>query len=214
MDRQRPASPIEILTRKTLPIGAQALRHQDPVLGEWMDRVGPVTLRRHRHRFGALCRAICSQQVAKKSAETVYGRFLLHFAPQREPDPARLLLLSAETLRACGLSGVKAKYLHALAEAFHSGELRGLKFSHLDDQQIIDALITVPGLGIWSAQMFLIFSIGRADIFSVGDLALRNAVQRVMGCDMTPQEIAHAATRWSPYRSIASLYLWKIAHWP
>ncbi|MDA0334373.1 MAG: DNA-3-methyladenine glycosylase 2 family protein [bacterium] len=204
---------MQLLTQATLVAGTEVLCRQDPVLGAWMARVGPVTLRRHRHRFGALCRTICSQQVAKKAAETVYGRFLAHFAPGRAPDPARLLQLSTETLRACGLTGAKAKYLHALAEAFHEGELGRLRFARLSDQQIIDALIEVPGLGIWSAEMFLIFSVGRADIFSIGDLALRNGVQRVLEREMTHGEIAQVATRWSPFRSIASLYLWKIAHW-
>lgn len=91
-------------------------------------------------------------------------------------------------------------------------ELGRLKFTHLDDQQIIDAVVRVPGLGVWSAEMFLIFSIGRADVFSVGDLALRNGVQRVVGRELTHREIEETARRWSPYRSIASLYLWKIAH--
>jgi DNA-3-methyladenine glycosylase II len=179
-----------------------------------MDRVGPVTLRRQRHRFGALCRTICSQQVAKKAAATVYDRLLAHFEPRRVPDPVRLLQLSAETLRACGLTGAKARYLHALAEAFSDGELGRLKFSRLADQEIIHAVVQVPGLGIWSAEMFLIFSVGRADVFSVGDLALRNGVQRVIGREMTHAEIQDTAQRWSPYRSIASLHLWKVAHWP
>lgn len=189
------------------------LRQHDQALAEWMDRVGPVTLRRHRHRFGSLCRTICSQQVAKKAAATVHGRFLDLFPPERVPDPERLLQLTPEQLRACGLTGGKVKYLHALAEAFHSGELGRLRFSRLEDQQIIDALVQVPGLGIWSAQMFLIFSVGRADVFSIGDLALRNGVQRVLGRDMTHKQIEQAAARWSPWRSIACLYLWKIAHW-
>jgi DNA-3-methyladenine glycosylase II len=204
---------VNLLTQATLVEGTRALRARDPVLGQWMDRIGPVALRRHRHRFGALCRAICSQQLAKKAAETIYGRFLAHFAPDREPNPDRLLQLSTQTLRKCGLSGAKARYLQALAEEFCHGPLGRLKFSRLDDEQIIDAVVKVPGLGIWSAEMFLIFSVGRADIFSVGDLALRNGVQRVMGREMEHQEIEEIAARWSPYRSIASLYLWKIAHW-
>ena len=96
---------------------------------------------------------------------------------------------------------------------FVTGELGRLKFSKLEDQEIIDAIVKVPGLGIWSAEMFLIFSVGRADIFSIGDLALRNGVQRVIGRELKRAEIEAIAQRWSPYRSIASLYLWKIAHW-
>lgn len=99
------------------------------------------------------------------------------------------------------------------AAATINGNAARLTFSHLADQEIIDAVVQVPGLGIWSAEMFLIFSVGRADVFSVGDLALRNGVQRVLGREMTHADIEDVARRWSPYRSIASLYLWKIAHW-
>jgi DNA-3-methyladenine glycosylase II len=178
----RPNLSVHLLTRATLATGIQRLRGCDPALAAWMDRVGPVTLRRHRHRFGALCRAICSQQISKPAAATVYGRFVAHFAPAREPDPESLLQLPIATLRKCGLSGVKAKYLHALADEFLHGELGRLKFSRLDDQQIVDAVVRVPGLGVWSAEMFLIFSVGRADVFSVRDLALRNGVQRHARC--------------------------------
>jgi len=178
-----------------------------------MDSIGPVALLRHQHRFGALCRAICSQQLSKKAAETIYGRLVTHFAPKGVPDPARLLQLPIETLHNCGLAGAKARSLHALAEEFSHGELGRLKFSQLADQQIIDAVVKVPGLGVWSAQMFLIFSVGRADVFSIGDLALRKGVQRVLGREMTHAEIEQTAARWSPCWSVASLYLWKISHW-
>lgn len=210
------ASPSSVplpLTQATLTEGCRALRQSDPTLAAWMDRVGPVTLRRQRHRFGALCRTICAQQISKAAAATVYGRFLDLFGQRRVPDPVQLQQLTTRQLRDCGMSGVKAKYLHALADAFADGELGRMKFARLNDQQIIDAVVQVPGLGVWSAEMFLIFSIGRADVFSVGDLALRNGVQRVAERDMSHAEIVDYATRWSPYRSVASLHLWKIAHW-
>lgn len=204
---------MKLLTAATLEEGTRALRRKDPALRQWIDRVGPVKLRRHRHRFGALCRGICSQQLAAKAAATIHARFVALFSPARTPDPRRLLELDRSDLRACGLSKQKMKYLRALASAFHEGRLGKLRFSRLHDEEIVDALVEVPGIGVWTAEMFLIFSVGRADVFSVGDLALRNGVERVVGRQMTHREIEETAERWSPYRSVACLYLWKIAHW-
>ena len=202
---------MKLLTRTTLEKGARALRRQDPRLGKWIDRIGPLALRRQRHHFSALCRTICSQQLGKRAAETIYGRFAELFAPGTRPSPERLLELSTRELRECGLSGRKVEYLRALAREFHEGRLGRMKFSLLEDRQIIDALVEVPGIGVWTAEMFLIFSVGRADVFSVGDLVLRKGVERVVGREMTHREIEEAAELWSPHRSVACLYLWKIA---
>ena len=101
----------------------------------------------------------------------------------------------------------------ALAEAFDGGDLARIRLSKLDDQEVIDCLTQLPGIGVWTAEMFLIFSLGRLDVFSVGDLALRNAVQRVEGRELSQRQIVRVAERWSPFRSVACLYLWQIAHW-
>jgi DNA-3-methyladenine glycosylase II len=194
-------------------VGTQYLRGRDRSLARWIDRVGPVGLRRRSQHFGALCRSIISQQLGAAAASTIWGRFLALFSPARWPQPARLLRLRDARLRACGLSQQKLRYLKALAKDFHEGPLRRVRFSRLADAEVIEALTRLPGIGVWTAEMFLIFSLGRPDVFSLGDLALRTAVQRVEGRALEPKEILRAAERWRPYRSVASLYLWKVAHW-
>ena len=201
------------LTHETLDRGTRHLRRTDPRLGAWIDRIGRVDLRRHNHQFGALCRAIVSQQLAAKAAATIYRRFLELLAT-RYPKPREVLAQSESDLRACGLSTQKIRYLRALAEEFDDGSLRNVRLSDLSDEDVVRRLTVVPGVGVWTAEMFLIFSLGRLDVFSVGDLALRAGVERVESSgSLTHEEILAVSERWSPYRSVASLYLWKIAHW-
>lgn len=204
---------MDALTRETLLAGARSLRASDARLGAWIDRIGPVGLRRQRHRFGALCRAIISQQLGAGAARSIHRRFLKLFAPARSPDPAALLRIHGRRLRSCGLSTRKVEYLRGLGEAFVSGDLSRLKLSRLGDEEVIEALTRLRGVGRWTAEMFLIFSLGRLDVFSAGDLALVTAAGRVEGRSLSPKAAARVAERWSPYRSVASLYLWKVAHW-
>jgi DNA-3-methyladenine glycosylase II len=202
-----------LLTRETLAEGTRLLRKSDPRLGRWIDRVGAARLRRQRHQFGALCRSILSQQLGAGAAKSIHRKFLLLFAPARTPRPEALLAVRRERLRACGISGPKVDYLKALAREFHGGSLARVRLSALSDAEVVERLTRVPGIGVWTAEMFLIFSLGRLDVFSVGDLGLREGVQRVEERKLTPGEIVEVARRWAPYRSVASLYLWKIAHW-
>lgn len=206
-------SPGRRLTRETLAIAEQYLRRRDPRLGKWMERVQPVSLRRQNHHFGALCRTIIAQQLGAAASRTIHHRFLALFAPDRNPRPEAVLAVDHRRLRSCGLSGRKLDYLRALAHEFHDGRLRRARLGSCTDQKVRELLLPIPGIGLWTVEMFLIFSLGRLDVFSKGDLALRNAVQRVEGRSLTPAAIERVAERWTPYRSVASLYLWKIAHW-
>jgi DNA-3-methyladenine glycosylase II len=201
------------LTRETFDEGRSALGDRDPDLDMWIDRIGTVPLRRQRHQFHALCRAIISQQLSAKAAKTICDRFLARFAPATRPDAATLRSMRVTTLRNCGLSRQKIEYLRDLARAYDGGGLAGVRLSKCSDAEVIERLTAVRGIGVWTAEMFLIFSLGRLDVFSVGDLALRAGVERVVGRSMTHAEIDKHATRWAPYRSVASLYLWRIAHW-
>lgn len=201
------------LTRHTLAEGERWLRARDRRLARWMDRVGPVSLRRSRHHFDALCRSIIAQQLSARAARTIRARLLREFAPARAPDPAGLLALPEGRLRACGLSAPKIRYLRGVAREFEGGTLRGRRLGSLPDAEVIGLLTALPGVGLWTAEMFLIFALGRRDVFSVRDLALRAGVQRVIGRPLEPAGIERAARRWSPWRSVASLYLWRIAHW-
>ena len=201
------------LTQKTLDDGIEELRSKDRRLGRWIDRVGKVGLRRQRHQFGALCRSIIAQQLSSSAAKTIVGRFLKLFEPASKPDPAALLSIHNRKLRACGLSRQKLEYLKGIAREFRDGDLRRVRLGTMPDDEVIERLTRLRGVGVWTAEMFLIFSIGRRDVFSIGDLGLRTGVQRVEGRTLTHDEILHVAERWAPYRSVASLYLWKIAHW-
>lgn len=202
---------ILLLTRNTLGEGVRILRRRDPRLGRWLDLIGPVKLRRQRQRFGALCRSILAQQLGSGAARTIHARFLALFSAA-SPQPDELLELPESRLRAAGVSRPKIRYLRALAEEFHEGSLRNVRLARLPDDEVVRRLTRLPGIGVWTAEMFLIFSLGRLDVFSKGDHALRAGVERVVGRKLTTEEIVDVASRWAPYRSVASLYLWKIAH--
>lgn len=201
------------LTRETLAEGTLALKQLDPSLCRWIETVGPVGLRRQRHQFGALCRSIIAQQLGSGAARAIHRRFVDLFTPAKAPEPAMLLALGARDLRACGLSRRKVEFLQSLARERLDGSLHRVKLSTLPDEDVIELLTRLPGIGRWTAEMFLIFSLGRLDVFSVRDLALRTAVERVAGRPLASLEVERRAARWSPYRSVASLYLWKVAHW-
>ncbi|NIR30572.1 MAG: DNA-3-methyladenine glycosylase 2 family protein [Gammaproteobacteria bacterium] len=211
--RRTPTEPIVRLTRASFVEGARELRARDRRLRQWIDRIGPVPLRRQPSQFAALCRAVIAQQVSAAAARAIYRRVRAEFAPARVPSAGGLLDLDAGTLRACGLSQPKVRYLRAIAWEFEHGRLRGRYLGRLPDEDVVAILTSLPGVGIWTAEMFLIFGLGRRDVFSSRDLALRVGVQRVEERSLSAEEVDRVATRWAPYRSIASLYLWRIAHW-
>ncbi len=191
----------------------------DPKLAAWIKRIEkPKPLKRPASAFQALLQSIVSQQISARASETILAR--LHALPELGPRPKakalKAMLLNevgAEVLRGCGLSRQKQGYLLSLAEAF-DGPLGRLRWSGLSDQPVIDKLIEIKGIGVWTAEMFLIFGLRRPDVFSPGDLALRAGVARVYHLEKpTPKECAKIAERWRPYRSLASRYLWRIAHW-
>lgn len=204
---------MQPLNSDSLKEGARALSAADPVLGRWIETIGPLSFQPRPGRFHSLCRAIIAQQLSAAAARTIHGRFLALFAPGRRPTPARVLETRLLRLRSCGLSKKKAICLRELAAAFDTGPLRRRRFLQLGDEEIIDLLIPLPGVGRWTAEMFLIFCLGRPDIFSMGDLALRAGAERVAGRRLKDRELLKRARTWSPWRSVASLYLWKIAHW-
>ena len=167
---------------------------------------------REDDRFAALCRIIVGQQVSTAAARTIWGRLADSFGGP--PTPQQLTAPGAEgKLRAAGLSGRKASYMIGLGEAVAGGELRPDELDTAGDEEVVEALVAQRGLGRWSAEMFLIFDLGRPDVFSGGDLGLRRGVQIALELDEmpTPEEATALAERWSPNRSLASLYLWAAA---
>ncbi len=195
----------------------EQLAAADPKLAHLIEHIdhGRIESRleeRTRNRFEALIRIVVGQQVSTAAARTIWGRVLDAFGGP--PEPERLTEDDAtEQLRAAGLSGRKASYVIGIAEAVVAGDLRPRELDELGDEEVIDALVALRGLGRWSAEMFLIFDLGRSDVFSGGDLGLRRGIQIAYGLEEppSPEEAVTIAERWSPNRSLASLYLWEAA---
>ena len=181
-----------------------------------LDRFGALdkVLRRRGRRpteaYGALLRAIVGQQLSTKAARSIYGRLLELFGG-RTPAPSELLAADPELVRSAGLSRPKVAYLRDLAARVEDGELAVDRLAELEDDEVSAALTAVKGLGQWTADMFLIFHLGRPDVLPVGDLGVRRAVERLYGLEGLPtaEELEALGERWRPYRSLASLYLWE-----
>jgi DNA-3-methyladenine glycosylase II len=195
--------------------GLEHLRASDDTLARVIDERGPLDLdARVRGRpadaYGALLRAIVGQQLSVKAARTIYERFTALF-DGRTPTPEELLEVDADTLRGAGLSRAKASYVRSLAEHVISGELELDRLDELSDERVAAELVAVKGLGQWTADMFLIFHLGRPDVLPVGDLGVRRAVERLYGFEALPSaaELEALGERWRPWRSLASLYLWE-----
>ncbi|HEX7058571.1 MAG TPA: DNA-3-methyladenine glycosylase [Solirubrobacterales bacterium] len=199
--------------------GRAALAASDPVMAALIERVGEIDLetrlrRRSEERpadaYGALLRAIVGQQLSTKAARTIYLRVLDLF-DGKTPAPERLLEASEKDLRGAGLSGRKVEYIRDLASHVLEGELELDRLEQLSDEQVIEEIVAVRGLGRWTAEMFLIFHLERPDVLSGGDLGIRKAVGIEYGLDEMPPpaRVLEIGEPWSPYRSLASLYLWE-----
>ncbi|MEK7561017.1 MAG: DNA-3-methyladenine glycosylase 2 family protein [Patescibacteria group bacterium] len=164
-----------------------------------------------RAYFAQLCREIIAQQLGSGAARAIEGRFRELF-PRRQITPERVLAHSEKQLRAIGMSWAKARYLRSIAEHTAAGALHFNKFPSMDDEAIIGELTQIKGIGRWTAEMFLIFALGREDIFSFGDLGLRRAFARLYGAQKarSQKSVEKITRRWSPYRSYASLALWNV----
>lgn len=197
----------------------RALAAADPTMAALIRRIGDLDIatrlrRRSEERpadaYGALLRAIVGQQLSTKAARTIHGRILELFGGTT-PPPERLLEASEADLRAAGLSGRKVEYIRDLAAHVISGELELDRLGELSDEEVIEEIVAVRGLGQWTAEMFLIFHLERPDILSGGDLGIRKAVQLEYGLDEmpAPQRVLEIGEPWRPHRSLASLYLWE-----
>jgi len=184
-------------------------RH-DQVLHTVIQQVGPYRLKPSRDRFGMLVRSIISQQISIGAARAIRGR-LEALAGAAGLRPESLLALSTEQLRSVGLSRQKASFLLDLASKVQEGALPLTKIGRLSDEDVIAELTQVKGIGRWTAQMFLIFALGRPDIFPVDDFGVRSAIGRLYGFPDKPARQAYLeiGARWSPFASIGSWYCWR-----
>jgi len=184
----------------------------DPVLYATIKKIGPleeIEPRDPREYFSSLCSDIISQQLSSKSAAPIEQRFLNLF-PRKKVSTKHLLSIPDETVRGVGTSWAKVSSLKDLAEKTITKEVPFSKLPNLDDEAVIEELIKVKGIGRWTAEMFLIFSLGRPDVFSHGDLGLRRAIEKLYKLTDPSQEKIEAITiKWSPYRSWGSRTLWK-----
>lgn len=191
----------------------EAVRHlrcNDPVLARVIDAVGPFSLRLERNRFQMLVWSILSQQISGKAARSIRRRLVELIAPARV-TPASLAALSTEELRSAGVSPQKARYIHDLAAHVSQGHVRLPKVGRMTDEEVIAELVQVKGIGVWTAQMFLMFSLGRPNVFPHDDLGIRTALKNLYGLRELPdRQTAHGvAACWRPYATIGSWYCWR-----
>jgi DNA-3-methyladenine glycosylase II len=194
----------------------EELAGRDPALARLVAAAGPcgLAVRRELTHFGSLCRSITFQQLAGKAAATIFGRFVAVATGGGEPidlTPEGVLACSEESLRAAGLSAAKTRSIRALSERAASGELPLDDVESLGDEELIERLSAVPGIGRWTAEMFLIFQLGRLDVWPVGDLGVRKGYANGWGLPEppTPKELAAYGEAFRPYRSVAAWYCWR-----
>jgi len=183
---------------------------KDPKLARIIKVVGKYQITTTSNYFESLIEAIITQQLAGSAAKAISKRFRGLYG-KRFPKPADVLKTSDSKLRKTGLSGMKVKYIKDLSKNIESKKLKLRSLSKLSDDEIVEQLTEVKGIGRWTAEMFLIFSLGRMDVLPVGDLGLKKGVQLLNSSAKlpTPDEIEELAEKWRPYRTVATWYLWK-----
>jgi DNA-3-methyladenine glycosylase II len=191
------------------------LRSVDHVIKGLIDEGGPIDPETDRrgsrpHAYQALARAIVGQQLSTKAAASIWGRVTELFEGET-PSPRQLIEVDGEALRNAGLSWSKVGFLKDLAERVEDGRLDLDHLSELSDEDIVAELIEIKGVGRWTAEMFLIFHLGRPDVVSTGDLGIRRAMQIAYGMEELPgpSEMERIAEPWRPNRTLACLYLWR-----
>ncbi len=185
-------------------------RKHDPKISGIIKKVGPLRLKSNKQYFVVLVRSIVSQQISVKAADTIYSRFTALFKGRR-PNAAHILELSDEAMKQAGLSRQKTTYLKDLAHHFSEGLIKPRRFSSLENQEIINQLIQVKGIGRWTAEMFLIFSLNRLDVLPVDDLGLQAGTQKIHNLKSRPdaKKMRTIGARWHPYESVATWYTWQ-----
>lgn len=201
-----------MLTPHELEQARDYLARAEPKLGEVIARIGPPQLSFEPNAWRALSSSIIGQQISTHAARAIRSRFA-QISPENDyPTPQFVIEQSEETLRAVGLSGNKARSLRDLAAHFADGRLSNEKLAPLPDEEIIVALIPVRGIGRWTAEMFLLFGLGRPNVWAIDDLGLRAGVKRIYQLPEMPTktQMREVGAKWSPHCSVASWYLWRM----
>ncbi|OGM30792.1 hypothetical protein A2630_00360 [Candidatus Woesebacteria bacterium RIFCSPHIGHO2_01_FULL_44_10] len=188
---------------------AERFLRRDKYLGPLVKKYGHCDIgkRKEGDYFASLVREIISQQLSGASATAIRNRLIGRLGGKVTPQ--EVLQLTIEDLRNCGLSYAKAAYVQDLAERTLDGRLKTKILDKLPDEEVERELVAVKGIGKWTAEMFLMFTLARPDIFPADDLGIRNAMQKLTGKDMTAEKMVKFATRWTSWRTVASWYLWQ-----
>jgi DNA-3-methyladenine glycosylase II len=186
---------------------------RDPVMKRIVRLTGPVRVKKNPGACLFLCRSILSQQISTKAAQAIEAR-LLQLLPETDFRPEHLLEISQERLRTCGVSSAKAAYLHNVAGFFHDLELDDAIINRMSEESIIELLTQIKGVGRWTVEMLLMFSLGRKDVFPLDDYGIRQSMSSYYGLSgmknsAMKQAMLDISTRWSPYRTYAALHLWR-----
>lgn len=176
----------------------------DPILSTLIDEHGTLELEPAADPFERLIVSIVNQQLSTASAAAIRERFFDRF----EIAPESLVDADEAELRETGLSHQKIEYIHNAAHTFLHDDLTRESFAQMSDEEVIEELTSIHGVGVWTAKMFLMFSLGREDIFPVEDLGIRNGMTQLYG-DLSREEMVEVAEQWRPYRSIATLHIWR-----
>jgi len=188
------------------------LRRKDRKLGRVIDSLGMLRAEMYPDLFTALVSSVVGQQISGKAAATVWSRVVERFG---EITPERLHQASLEEIQSCGMSFRKAEYVKGIAEACTNGGLDLEVLKTLPDEEVVKSLVSLKGIGPWTAEMMLIFSLGRKDVVSWGDLAIRRGMMSLYGLgSMDRRVFDRYRAKYSPYGSVASLYIWELAHRP
>ncbi len=203
---------ISVLDETVAHRAAEHLAKADPSLAPVIALFGPCPIRPHENYYWELIDAIISQQLSVKAAAAIEKRFQ-DLCGSESPEPRVILEKSIEEFRAIGLSRPKAAYIRDLACHVLDGALKFDRFNELSNEEIALELTAVKGIGEWTAHMFLMFCMGRADVLAPGDLGIRNAIKKLYGLKETPapEQVVRRARRnhWHPYESVACWYLWQ-----
>ena len=188
----------------------RSLRRRDPIMRKAIKLVGPCTITVDRNGFRMLVRSIVGQQLSTSAAATIWRRLLV-LNGGRRVSPVKMLLFSTTQLRAVGLSKAKCRAVLSIAKSIVDREVRLSELKPLSDEEVTSELIKLRGVGPWTAQMYLMFSLGRSDVFPTGDLGIVNAVTALYKFNdhATETEMLEIAKSWRPYRTTASWYLWQ-----
>lgn len=201
------------MMRRSVAVPVEAIEHlaaSDPVMKDLVAQVGPIEYNVTDDLWTSVVGSILGQQLSVKAAATIRER-VAKLGENGFPTPERLLAVPEDELRACGLSRAKTTYVRDAARAWIAGDIPHRELTDAPDEVVIDELVKLRGVGRWTAEMVLIFSLQRPDVLAVDDLGIRVAVQRAYGLAARPgqEEVLSIGEPWRPYRSYASLYLWR-----